>query len=126
VQGECAEVDNKRDCEALSIKMVSKGRYARWRMPANATARCFIPSVGSILSRGGARGAAEVFAGNTRAAEMLFAHGADEERAAALDAAVAAVEDAARTATLMSERGVGGLQQLYSTLNSVLDDEFNE
>jgi hypothetical protein len=109
------ETDNKRDCEAKTIKLVGKGKYAQWSMPATNVAECTVPSVRRMLGR------------NTRVAkegsarlEMLTMMGLETEKQAAALAATTAAQDAAKAGRILAERGVTGLQQLYASVSTII------
>lgn len=115
--GECSEVDNKKDCESYKIKLVKKGKYARWAMPAKAADECLVPSVRGMLGRVKATTVEKETAARV---EILTMMGAETEKQAFAVAAATAAADAAKAGKLLAERGVTGLQQLYSTASEVL------
>lgn len=109
------EVDNKKDCESYTLKLVNKGRYTQWSMPSRAADKCTVPSVSRMLGRAttvAKEGAARV--------EMLTMIGAETEKQAAALAAATAAADAQKAARIMSERGATGLQQLYASVSTIL------
>lgn len=115
LQGECAEVDNKQDCQSKTIKLVNKGKYAQWAMPVRNLAECQVPSVSGMLGR-----TTSVAKEGAARLEMLTMMGAETEKQAAAVAAATAAEDAAKAGRILAERGVTGLQQLYARASTVL------
>lgn len=104
MQGECEEVDNKRDCESLRLRLVNQGAYGHWHMPKAPTHKCSVPSIGRLL------GPTVV---QERGSRLITAAGAVEERAAERQAATAAAAAAANAAQLVSGRGPVVLRQIY-------------
>jgi hypothetical protein len=115
LQGECAEVDNKQDCESKTIKLVNKGKYSQWNMPVRNIAECQVPNISGMLGR-----ATTVAKEGAARLEMLTMMGAETEKQAAALAAATAAADAAKAGRILAERGVIGLQQLYSRASTVL------
>lgn len=117
VQGECAEVDNKKSCESYKLKLVNKGKYAQWSMPTKAVGECAVPSVRGMLGRVKPSTVEKETAARV---EILTMMGAETEKQAFALAAATAAADAAKAGRLLAERGVRGLQQLYATASEVL------
>lgn len=113
--GDCMETDNKRDCEAKTIKLVGKGNYAQWSMPATNTAECTVPSVRRMLGRN-----THVAKEGSARLEMLTMMGLETEKQAAALAATTAAQDAAKAGRILAERGVTGLQQLYASVSTII------
>jgi hypothetical protein len=113
--GECHEVDSRQQCERKTIKLVNKGRYAQWSMPTRNIAECNVPSVRGMLGR-----VSTVAKEGAARLEMLTMMGAETEKQAAALAAATAAADAAKAGRILAERGVTGLQQLYSSASTIL------
>lgn len=105
VQGECVEVDNKRDCESLRLRLVNKGTYGRWQMSKAPTSNCPVPSIRRLL------GSSDVV--QERGSWLITAAGTMEERAAEQQAAGAAAAAAANAAQQVLGSGPVVLRQIY-------------
>jgi hypothetical protein len=111
LQGECVDVDNRKDCEGLRLRLTNKGAYASWIMPSTPKWRCNVPSINTLL---GAEAAAAAAAARAKQASTLVLElGQREERAAGAQAAAAATAAAANAARLVSGRGPMMLKQIY-------------
>jgi hypothetical protein len=84
-------------------------------MPTRNIAECNVPSVRGMLGR-----VSTVAKEGAARLEMLTMMGAETEKQAAALAAATAAADAAKAGRILAERGVTGLQQLYSSASTIL------
>ncbi|WIA18164.1 hypothetical protein OEZ85_009639 [Tetradesmus obliquus] len=109
--GECVDVDNRKDCEGLRLRLTNKGAYGSWAMPRSPKFRCSVPSIGSLLGSEAATAAAAASAKD--ASKVVLEVGQREEQTAGMQAAAAAAAAAANAARLVSGRGPVMLKQIY-------------